>query len=672
MSNKDKIYNILVNQVPGIRERYRRKRKEVSGFGKVWIWAYLIGLNISWYVFHRSDLAVSEKHPFYEEKELYAKSSESSISSKRRPEELAGQLGEYDVISFDVFDTLILRPFSSPTDLFYILGNELNYMDFQRIRMEMEWKAREKKYKKTKSYEINLDDIYTLLSDETGIDGALAKEREAELENEFCFANPYMEKVVELLRSEGKRMVITSDMYLNTDQIKALLKNCGYRDFDAYYVSCDLQKSKSKGDLFEYVKKKEGTEKKYAHIGDNYIADVENSKKHGFAPFHYVNVNAVGEPYRPYDMSVITGGTYRGLVNAHIHNGLNCYTRQYEYGYIYGGLFVTGYCQFIHRYAQEHAIDKILFLARDGDVLSKAYHILYPEEESKWEYVYWSRLAALKLSARYYKYDYFRRFLYHKINQNYRLKEIFASMELGDLLQGLCKEHGYTPETKLTDQNVEKVKQYLMTCWKPVLEHYGEQLRAGKQYFGKILEGCSHAAAVDIGWAGSGAVSLGYVVNQEWEMNCRITGIVAGTNSCHNAEPDASETFLQNGSMVSYMYSQRENRDIWKLHDAGKGHNLYWEMLLDAPMGSFKGFYLDEDGKCRCEFKPANADIQKIEEIQRGIMDFVRQYKNVWGERKEMSWISGRDAYAPMVNIEKMNGRFMEGIAEVMDHANVE
>ena len=31
------------------------------------------------------------------------------------------------------------------------LGNELNYMDFQRIRIEMEWKARAKKSIKKKN-----------------------------------------------------------------------------------------------------------------------------------------------------------------------------------------------------------------------------------------------------------------------------------------------------------------------------------------------------------------------------------------------------------------------------------------------------------------------------------------------------------------------------------------
>ena len=70
-------------------------------------------------------------------------------------------------------------------------------------------------------------------------------------------------------------------------------------------------------------------------------------------------------------MSAITGSMYRGIVNAHLHNGLNEYSMEYEFGFVYGGLFVLGYCQFIHEYVQTHHIDKILFLARDGDILIK-------------------------------------------------------------------------------------------------------------------------------------------------------------------------------------------------------------------------------------------------------------------------------------------------------------
>ena len=70
--------------------------------------------------------------------------SESSKSQRETPEELAKRLAQYDVISFDVFDTLILRPFSLPTDLFFIIGDRLGYPDFERIRRKMEEAARKK------------------------------------------------------------------------------------------------------------------------------------------------------------------------------------------------------------------------------------------------------------------------------------------------------------------------------------------------------------------------------------------------------------------------------------------------------------------------------------------------------------------------------------------------
>lgn len=669
----DNIYGLFVNRVPGIREKYKKKRNQVKGIGRGSAWLYLLWLNFRYYILRDRKLEHVEKYPYYEEKLLYSGGSESSISSKRKPEELAEALAKYDVISFDVFDTLVLRPFSSPTDLFFVLGNELNYMDFQRIRVEMEWKAREKKYKKEKHYEVTLEEIYTLLSEETGIEKQEAMRKEVELEYTFCFANPYMKRVVDLLKEKGKQLIVTSDMYLNTEQIKKLLELCGYMSFDSYYVSCDQNKSKNEGSLYRYVKQIEGENRTYAHVGDNYISDVKNSEKQGFAPFHYVNVNAVGEPYRPYDMSVITGSLYRGIVNAHIHNGLHCYSREYEYGYIYGGLFVTGYCQFIHEYVKSHGIDKILFLARDGYVLKKAYEILFPDEREKCKYVYWSRLAATKMSASHYKYDYFRRFLYHKVNQGYTLKSITKSMEVEDMLEKLCIESGFIEDTILTDKNVKVIKDFFMTYWDEVLKHYDEQLEAGKQYFKEILQNSVSIAAVDIGWAGSGAITMNYIVNEIWKMNCSITGIIAGTNTCHNTEPDITETFLQSEKLVSYMYSQRENRDLWKYHDAGKNHNLYWEMLLEAPMESFKGFSFNKSREYKFNFKESDRNQNRINKVVEGIIEFVKEWKSISNNlSNEFSKISGRDAYAAMICVlSKCNDRFRIYIENMMDDINV-
>ncbi|MBC5689822.1 HAD-IA family hydrolase [Mediterraneibacter sp. NSJ-55] len=668
MNIKLTIYNLLVNRISGIQQRYKKKRNHVRGVGRIGVWMYLLGLNISYYAFRNRKLETVEKYPYFEEKELYTEAGESSISKLEKPEALAEKLAKYDVISFDVFDTLVLRPFSAPTDLFFILGEELGYLDFENIRKEMEWKTRQKKYKKEKHYEVTLKEIYATLEEEAGIPADI-QEREAALEESFCFANPYMQRVVEELQKRKTRLIITSDMYLDTEQIKAILKSCGYKKFDAVYVSCEFQKSKNEGTLFEEVKKREGEEKNFIHVGDNYISDVTKPKEYGFSTYHYVNVNAVGMPYRAEDMSAIIGGAYRGMVNARIHNGLEEYSNLYEFGYIYGGLFVVGYCQFIHRQVKHKQLEKILFLARDGYILKKVYELLYPQESERLEYVYWSRLAATKMASDYFRYDYFRRFLYHKMNQKYSIEEILDTMELQDMTESLCKELNINARTELTDKNIEKVKSYLLLHWNEISRHYEEQRIAGRSYMKEILNEAETAAAVDIGWAGSGAVTLDYLINHVWKLNCRITGIIAGSNTCHNVEMNASEPQLQSGKLVSYLYSQRKNRDLWKFHNPDKEHNLYWEMLLDAPHGSLRGFYLNENGKSYCRFKEYQKQ-QTVEEIQQGILDFALDYQKHFEKYEIFQNISGRDAYAPML-IALQSKNKLKGMREVMDDANL-
>lgn len=74
-----------------------------------------------------------------------------------------------------------------------------------------------------------------------------------------------------------------------------------------------------------------------------------------------------------------------------------------------------------------------------------------------------------------------------------------------------------------------------------MLPHYDEQLVAGKLYYEKVLRGCKRVAVVDVGWAGSGTVALDYIANNIWELDCEVIGLLAGTNTVHNAEPNISE-----------------------------------------------------------------------------------------------------------------------------------
>lgn len=666
---KERVYWALVRRVPGIRDRYQQKRKEA---GRIPALLYLLWLNIQYYLLFRRSLEQPARHSFYEDKKLYVSGGESARWERKSPEEFAQELSRYDVISFDVFDTLLLRRVSHPADVFYLVGETLRYPDFRQIRIRVEERARARKQKEQGVSEVTLEEIWALMERETGIPREAGMRAEWEWETRCCFANPYLLQVVRELRRRGKTVIAASDMYLGEEKIRELLTRCGYGDFSGCFVSCDRGASKWDGSLYETIRAEMGEHASYAHVGDHGHSDQKQALRHGFEAFAYPNVNQMGRPYRAEDLSAITGSVYRGLVNAHLYNGIQRYSREYEYGYVYGGLFVAGYCRFIHGYIQRHGIKKALFFSRDGYVLQKAYQEMYPNEAQRTAYAYWSRLAAVKLSAGYYRQEYLRRFLFHKVGGRHTIRQILQGMELDDMLPGLCREVKIDPQAYLTNKNAESIKEYLIDSWKTVLEHYEEQRAAGKAYYQALLKGCRRAAAVDVGWAGSGAVMLDEVVRRVWEIPCRITGVLAGTVSGASPEPDAAEPFLLHGQLASYLFSQRENRDLWKFHDPERGDNLYWELLLGAPEGSLVGFYWDPEGKPVCRLKDNGRDPGRIREIHRGILDFVRQFLETERRLGCEIPISGRDAYAPMLLAEgRGNREFRKGLEELVDDIHI-
>lgn len=659
-----RVYHFLVNRRSGIKSRYHRYHDGARGAKRLLSYGYLLWLNFCYYVLFWRSLDEPEAAGIYEEKKLPIDRPESSYlggqpasDKDMSVESWVRCLAQYDVISFDVFDTLIFRPFSDPTDLFYILGEKLGILDFKRIRREQEMLARRDSLGSRGHGEVTLSDIWEHIERDMGVPAERGMAAELGLERSLGFGNPFMLEVYGRLQSLGKTVIAISDMYLPEIFLRELLEEKGYAGISKVYVSCEHGTSKAEGGLYGLAKKDFGAAVRLIHVGDNEESDVAMARRQGFDARHYLNVNQAAQPFRPYDMSPMVGGAYRGIVNSHLYCGLQSYSMEYEYGFIYGGLFVLGYCNFIHDYCQTNKINKILFLSRDGDILKQVYDSMYPEENT--EYVYWSRKAAAKLEVGFHKADYFDRFIFQKTNQGYSLRDVLRSMGLEFLAeeQGLSQGRpqasraGLNPEEELTDKNAHLLKEAVEGRWSQVLEAYAEENKAAKAYYEKVLKGVEKAAAVDVGWAGSGAVTLGNMVSGEWGIPCEIVGIVAGTNTVHNTSPDASEGFLQSGRMEAYLYSQRHNRDLLKKHDPGKGYNVFWEILLSSPMPKCEGFCMESPDSSQGVpvFGRRDANQDGIREIQRGIRDFAVLYRERFRDFPYMLRISGRDAYAPML-----------------------
>lgn len=677
-----KLYQILVNRHSGISCRYHRVHDNSNAAMKILSWLYLLFLNFCYYVLFCRFLGQPDKEKLYEEKRLLTNQTESQkrLQEGLTVQETVDMLARYEAISFDIFDTLLFRPFDEPTALFFLLGEKLGFMDLRRLRVEAEQKARQEKHRQTGTFEVSLTEIWNRLEEKTGLSAEQGIALEMELESRYIYGNPFMLQVFQRLVEMGKRIVITSDMYLPRIFLEKLLANQGFVGAEKVYVSNEYNCSKADGGLYDLIRRELSLDvNRMAHVGDNERSDVQMAKRHGVVPCCYPYIHKKAVLFRAYDMSPIVGAAYRGLVGAHLYCGLEAFSPEYEYGYIYGGLFAVGYCHFIHEYCRLHQVDKALFLSRDGDILNQVYRRLYPRENT--EYVYWSRKAAVKLMAIYDRYDYFRRFLDHKMNQGLSLEEIFRSMELDTLLDEQILSCDADVPTRgtvetlrrsdlLTSKNINAVKKLLTDNWDSVLACYQEEQEAAKIYYEKVLEGCRKVVAVDIGWAGSGAIALKTLVEKVWGIPCNVKGMIAGTNTLHNFEPFASETFLQTGELVSYMYSMSHNRDLMKKHDPSKNYNVYWELLLSSPTRQFTGFGFkrDEAGNVLKEpelhFGKYSDNMEGIREIQRGILDFAGHYLKHFGDTPWLFSISGRDAYAPMLAAAGHKEKYLKAICK--------
>ena len=132
------------------------------------------------------------------------------------------------VISFDVFDTLIIRPgLKTPSDLFNLIHPE--DPTFKSRRIEAERQAR----KLSPLEDIKLEEIYKELYEDLRerqeVQEAMALEISTELS--VCRANPEALEFFNTVRKAGKagkRVVITSDMYLDRPTIENILTNNGF------------------------------------------------------------------------------------------------------------------------------------------------------------------------------------------------------------------------------------------------------------------------------------------------------------------------------------------------------------------------------------------------------------------------------------------------------------
>lgn len=456
-------------------------------------------------------------------------------------EKLKKDIYDADVVSFDMFDTLITRPFLDPKDLFKLMNKEFNEMFdsnglmlFSMLREDAESYAR-----KIKNYqEVTLDEIYDYIVDLYKLDRKKVlklKELEIELEYKFCKRRNNAYYLYELAKHLNKKVIVTSDMYLPHNVIEKILKDNGYEELDKIFLSNEYSASKSDGTLFKYLLE-EYKDKNILHIGDNYISDVEMANQNNIKGFFYPKctdvflgftenenkVNNCGDLYEYFKILNISHEQYLSILsvrsaiaiiaNKYFDNPFRIFNSESDFnadpyfiGYYALGMHNFAMVKWIFDDVSKKKFDSLSFMARDGYVpyLSAQDMIkIYDLDDLKLNYTYLSRKCSFPLILKEYKdlYKFKEYFYLHETTVKKAIQVVSVVCNLPDNYEEILKENGF-----LMNETFEDLKKYnslMQLIWDKFYskEKYEQNIKNAKEYLATQFTG--KAATFDVGYSG--------------------------------------------------------------------------------------------------------------------------------------------------------------------------
>jgi FMN phosphatase YigB (HAD superfamily) len=213
------------------------------------------------------------------------------------PTEVIGNLVNNEVISFDLFDTLVRRKYTAPDYAKLKLGHRLtargivkSASDFLRLRNSVEFELRKKM---NFQGDVTLEEICCELAQLLKLPKSDASELAAqEFLLDFSMMLP-KDEMVEIFNylSEFRKVWIVTDTYYNKKQIERILQKIALNFPDQLFVSSELKMRKDNLTLWHHIKEKIQGEKisSHIHVGDNVVSDAQLPGDIGLRTFHILH-----------------------------------------------------------------------------------------------------------------------------------------------------------------------------------------------------------------------------------------------------------------------------------------------------------------------------------------------------------------------------------------------
>lgn len=292
--------------------------------------------------------------------------------------QLWDQLTDVDVVSFDVFNTLLKQNTPANADIFTLVATIWEQQhgtcltNFKSLRQTAEKHARSKY-----AQQLTLTKIYDFLTVPSEV-----MQLEIQLRFELQQANAPLQDLYNALKQLGKRIVVIADTMLDAQTVVSMLAQAGYTGYEKLYVTqTDGRPSKDTILFKTMLTELAVAPNQVLHVGDDWQRDYLASRGAEIACFRLPKITL--NSHQP----LITNDVLLQTVQLFSNNMLAKYEFDgyQEFGYSVFGPVILGFSQWLARNVARDT--KIFFFARDGFILQEAYQKLYPEQTTSYLYV---------------------------------------------------------------------------------------------------------------------------------------------------------------------------------------------------------------------------------------------------------------------------------------------
>ena len=472
-------------------------------------------------------------------------------------------------VSFDVYNTLIKRVISI-NDIYNFMEITLKekynikIANFKEKRIQAETNAR---IKYGNNYNIN--DIYNCFPEnikKSNLQKIIALEKQSEIfssvvnEEGLALYNKYVNKY---------KIIAISDMFLDKETIKKILKQNGY-NIDTIYVSCEEKKSKKEFNLFiKVIKDLNIKNNELMHIGDAIRSDYLNPKILGIKSI---------------------------LVKNKTEN--NYY---YNLGFQKFGPLMYEFCKFI----KNNSNSNLFFVSREGEIFKKCFDFLYPN--IKTNMIYLSRKSVLAgVNSILLNDENLNEFIKNiSIKRNETILEFLERLSLDtNKYKTILNKNNINEKSLLSSIDLEV---FLKNNKEILINDLKEKNYLFDQYLNSTIKG--KTTIIDIGWKGSMQDLLSKYLKLT-NSSIKLNGLYLGV--------------MNNKNKKGFLFN--DNNEICQniLNYSG-----LLEIIFMPNYGSVLGYKKVNNNVVpifdKVEFSDQSLSI--IKEVQNGIFDYLKKMK---------------------------------------------